>query len=788
MKKHVSFLLALAMILAMLPMLGSISSAEEPTRTPLNVSFVRASANVHSDGKTVNWSTIFDPNSTTRHYARTTTDIEIIGQFEQPTQITSVVLRNNYYRNRMVGTVVQFSTDGTNWSVGYTLQEVRDAKDGACDVEIPIPEDGTLYSYVRIYKSVKMDDAKQLYNDANGKYIELDLLRIVFYSEPTTAPNLIEARYEKTVTTNPNENLEKLFTFSNKEHCRVTGKNYPDTLVIGSFDKPTVITDIFLRYDQAYINHTAIEASVDGETWVQIAKASNFWGNASNSAGTTIGHIHVFDENAYSYVRLIRNHNYGEWHNYSIAFMGEQVEPVIIPVDLAGYQRTAVQDGTYALRLIATSDDTAYTKAGMKLTCSAKNGDTWNFDLPAENFLTSITDRTNGTETTITAESLGGTKLYTAVLEGIPASLGLFSVTATPYVVMDGETFEYASQTIVMDGNSAMAESVFNLKENKDSLKISGRSHELENGIACDFTASGIEFNAVLAGDLKLTAKCSGETYYTLYLNGVRQPRIKLDTTAEKTYTIATNIPAGEYNVKLVKQTHIGHTTSDLIAITMCGSFKEAPKNKDLFIEFIGDSITCGYGVEGYPTAGVSYYGTAEFCDATQAYAYKTALQLGADYSMISVSGWSVLPDANNSSYVPGIYGQTSFKRSSQAYTPDRTADVVVVHLGTNDIAYRDNYETDFVTYAKAFLEDIAAMHPGAAIVWAYGSMSSGEKLAGLEKKVKTIIEEMGGSEWGFYCVKVPTNTAAGNGHPSAEGHSQTADILAEFIKENCLK
>lgn len=783
MKKITALLLAIVMTLMAIPLVGSASPADETGRTPLEVEFVSSTTNTHSDNTVTDFSNIFDPAHTGRIYARTATDIEIIGKFKEPTQITSVVFRNQFYRKRLNGVTFQFSVDGTNWTIGYTLQEGNDAKNGACDVEIETPADDTLYSYVKIFKSKVLDEG-----GANEDWIELDVQHIRFYNDSDNAAQLIEAKYEKTLTAADTVNIEKFFTYSNRENCMVKGNKKPDPLIMGSFEKPTVLTDVFVRYNQAAVNSTYIEASVDGESWTRVAALSYFWGNAKNGASSTVAHVHVTDTNAYNYVRLIRDQGYSNWNSFSIGFLGTQLEPETIPVALAGYQRSAVQDGLYAIRIIAAADDTAVTSVGMKLHCAAQNGDTWEFDFPAEELLPSITDYKDGATTAITAEELGGTKLFTAVLEGIPASIGLLSVTATPYAVVEGEKKEYSPKTLVMDGTSAMAETVYNLKENKNSLKISGRSTELADAIACDFTASGIEFNATLAGDLKLTARCSGETYYTLYLNGVRQPRIKLDSADEKTYTIAKDIPAGTYNVKLVKQTHIGHTTSDLISITMCGDFLEAPTDKELFVEFIGDSITCGYGVEGFPKPNTSSYSAAEFCDATQAYAYKTALQLKADYSMVSVSGWAVLPDVNGASSVPGIYGKTSFKRSDAAYTPSRTADVVVVHLGTNDVNYRaDTYETEFVNAAKAFLKDISEMHPGASIIWAYGSMMSGATLTAFEAKVKTVVSEMGGSEAGFYSVKLPTNTAAGNGHPSAEGHSLTADILSEFIKDNCL-
>lgn len=57
-------------------------------------------------------------------------------------------------------------------------------------------------------------------------------------------------------------------------------------------------------------------------------------------------------------------------------------------------------------------------------------------------------------------------------------------------------------------------------------------------------------------------------------------------------------------------------------------------------MEFIGDSITCGYGVDD-EVAEHQFKTATE--DVTRAYAYKTARMLNADYSMFSASGYGII-------------------------------------------------------------------------------------------------------------------------------------------------
>ena len=444
-----------------------------------------------------------------------------------------------------------------------------------------------------------------------------------------------------------------------------------------------------------------------------------------------------------------------------------------------GFQRSVATDGTYSLRLICAAYSEELDNVGMKLVCGADNGQTWTFDTAAYKF-----DSITAGDTTISASEKGAAAFYTAVISDIPSDVGLFSVTVTPYY-SDGSTVrEQGTGTVIMNGTDVQYSKTYVLDEITDKLKISGRSAELDSGIACDFAASGIEFNATLAGNVKLKVKCNALTYYTLYLNGERQERLKFDA-GEREYVIARDLPAQKYNVKLVKQTHLGRSTSELLELTAYGNISaNAPADKDLYIEFIGDSITCGYGVVGYPTEGVTYYGTAEYCDATESYAYKTATALGADCSMIALSGWKMLEGIY---CIPSIYDKTCFERGDEKYTPDRGADIVVINLGTNDYSY-DTFETNFVDEYVDFVTDqVLAFNPDAKIILAYGMMQTGTRLANVEAKINTIVNKLGGAESGIYAVKLDYNQSGGDSHPSADGHTAAAKTLTDFIRANCL-
>ena len=329
---------------------------------------------------------------------------------------------------------------------------------------------------------------------------------------------------------------------------------------------------------------------------------------------------------------------------------------------------------------------------------------------------------------------------------------------------------------------------IIKLAQNKNKVKIYGRSAETVDGIASDFSASGIEFNVrITGGDVKITVNSVETSYYTLYINGERQDKRLIFVNGTAEYVIAEDLAAGDYTFKIIKQTQVTHSLSTLISLSMNGQLLDPPENKEILIEFAGDSITCGYSLIGYPTDGVDNYRGAEYMDASQSYAYLAAQLLDADHSMVAASGWAVIPNDNGSGSIPGIYGKTSYRRSDEEYAPTRAADIVVIHLGTNDLASRESYSTEFVAMAKEFIKDIQAKNPGAKIVWAYGSMMGGSNLSTFKGMVNTIVSDLGGARAGVYSVQLPTDTTGGHNHPSVDGHIESAQILASFIAANCL-
>ena len=206
-------------------------------------------------------------------------------------------------------------------------------------------------------------------------------------------------------------------------------------------------------------------------------------------------------------------------------------------------------------------------------------------------------------------------------------------------------------------------------------------------------------------------------------------------------------------------------------------NFVYMPENDGIKIEFVGDSISCGYG-----TLEDSRYGwSVDNSDATQSYAYYTSDMLDANYSIIAMRGTCVkeslfgVPSMNN------MYPSVSTGNGEQ-YDFKFKPDVVVVNLGTNDGGYIDAHPD----YANRFPEDyynlltyIRMKNPKAYIVCLYGMMGVNEHV---DEGIKSAIEQMGDSKIS-YISSFEANFDSAGGHPSVKAAKANAKIVANHIK-----
>lgn len=144
-----------------------------------------------------------------------------------------------------------------------------------------------------------------------------------------------------------------------------------------------------------------------------------------------------------------------------------------------------------------------------------------------------------------------------------------------------------------------------------------------------------------------------------------------------------------------------------------------------LKIEFIGNSITCGYGNEG---ADKDCKFSPETENNYMAYGSITARDLKAEYMTVAFSGKGVYQnyDTTDKTTFPQIYLRTIPFEEESLWDFKRFApDLVVLNIGTNDFAHAAPPETGFVDAYKLFLKTVRSNYPNAKIICALGPMMS---------------------------------------------------------------
>ena len=337
------------------------------------------------------------------------------------------------------------------------------------------------------------------------------------------------------------------------------------------------------------------------------------------------------------------------------------------------------------------------------------------------------------------------------------------------------------------DGYMNFAPAEHSLKDIKSNLKFNSRATFIENKLRMEWSASGFTVQGQFRGDFVLTdIQTSKEVLLYAVLDNdydnPKQLRIKSGN-----LTALTNIEPGFHTIQILKATEASAGVIAIGGISYTGALFTAPAEKDLKIQFIGDSITSASGLY---TATVQPDSLLRN-DITKGYAYKVAKHFNAELSIVSVSGGTI---CTNSPSLQDYYQRTLYTSSTSVYdfSAETKPDLVVVALGTNDtptyLTKDENGKTvtaDNVGVLKQGIIDMLTLvrknNPDAAILWAYGMMEQR-----ISSVYKTTVEEFAATDGNTFYTLIGRNDCTGSGgHPTPNGHTLNANEYITFIEGN---
>lgn len=343
-----------------------------------------------------------------------------------------------------------------------------------------------------------------------------------------------------------------------------------------------------------------------------------------------------------------------------------------------------------------------------------------------------------------------------------------------------------------------------------DKVKHIGRTKMIKDTLWFSLSGTGVEFNFqgkkctfVLRSD-SIYNEDMHQARFAVYVNDTMVVDDVMNCEEKEVCAIDSDEET-KCTIRLIKLSESSDSTMGIKDIVCDEEALISPtEKKKLAIEFIGDSITCGYGVDG--TLEDTYSTHNE--NVTKAYAYLTAQTLDADYSMVSYSGHGIISGYTDNGekvahqLVPPYYKKlgNSYGTFDGGMAPKDvewdfggfTPDIVVINLGTNDTSYaRDNEERcrEYVMEYCKFLTVVREKNPQAYILCVLGLM--GQELCDYVKQtVDRYREESKDTRIASLKLSVQPeeNGVVVDYHPTYESHMQASEEVVKFIREEILK
>ena len=237
------------------------------------------------------------------------------------------------------------------------------------------------------------------------------------------------------------------------------------------------------------------------------------------------------------------------------------------------------------------------------------------------------------------------------------------------------------------------------------------------SSVACQWPASEVRLRASGTA-LVATVEETGRDGWQVVVDG-RPTEVLTPIPGVADYTLLLGND-GVHDVRLVKRTEsfVGTTRFRGFALPDGGLFQARQRPRT--VEFVGDSITCGYGDEG---ASEREHFTPDTENAYATYAALAAREMNADVRVLAWSGRKMWPDNT----MPEILDRVLPTQPTPLATDDAPPAAVVINLATNDFATNNPPEGPWTGAYAALVRRRRAQYPAAHVYVTLGSMMKDE-------------------------------------------------------------
>ena len=308
------------------------------------------------------------------------------------------------------------------------------------------------------------------------------------------------------------------------------------------------------------------------------------------------------------------------------------------------------------------------------------------------------------------------------------------------------------------------------------------------------FTFPGTQINICFTGtSVKLWAK-PHSGYFMARVDQAEPFKVALMSERDSIVTVATALPQGCHTLRLMYIIEGYELKPDFrgFILDKGSTLLPPPALPERTIEFIGNSITCGYGNEAIVASDPFEYETENHY---LTYAQICCRELDAMAHVVARSGIGVYrsydgPKAGTPDNVMTTeYEYTNLYDRSEKWDFSRyQPQLVCINLGTNDLS-TNNYDVKLLKAAyKKFLKQVRSHNPQAKIVYLCGSMLNGKELEIAKNTLNEVVDEAhkAGDNQVYRFDFTPQTGDIHFGaswHPSVWQHQKMAGELTAYLR-----
>ncbi len=302
------------------------------------------------------------------------------------------------------------------------------------------------------------------------------------------------------------------------------------------------------------------------------------------------------------------------------------------------------------------------------------------------------------------------------------------------------------------------------------------------SGVSIRFCAEADSVSIVLDDNV-------GENFFALIIDQAYIGKIQT-TKGSKCVTLAKDLTAGAHEFELVKATEEMFGKVAVKGIYVRGKLRPVTNRRPITIEFIGNSITCGYGNEG--KLGETFGPTTQNHYLT--YAAITAHAFNANPIMVCRSGIGIYrnydgPVTGNVECMPNFYDRIYLYDSMPKYSFTTRPDLVCINLGTNDFSTTGCDTALYINAYLKFIDQIQSKYDHPDIICLAGPMMEGAVLDKARNCIQFVVNQAKLKNKGYVSFFEMSHQTGDLGigvdyHPTVEQNILNARELIQHISE----